>query len=351
LSDLDNAPANIATFVNEGGSLDLLQSSLKAAGLSPPGNPGLVSSDFTGDGYKDLAITLLNPSPEKVIPPGYLFIYQCQTNRFELVHTTPDQADWSAPLIEAQEDFDKDGSVDLLIRRQSCGAHTCFDKLQVLIWNGREFENRLEGSSEDMPSPDLEIRRHPMEIVVTAQGINSVGAGPFRPYERHWEWDEHSNTFIPSPDVLLPSNYRVHVLHDADKAAQEGNYFLALDLYRRVIMDETLHDWVDPPNERLVLDAYALFKQMLILIAAEDFQSAEAVLTEMRKEISPDSRASSYLELAELTWDESQSQNLVALCKTIRSFAANHEAEVLSPLYFGYANPSYGPEDICPWED
>jgi hypothetical protein len=60
-----------------------------------------------------------------------------------------------------------------------------------------------------------------------------------------------------SEDVSGPSYYRIHLLHDADSAARNGEFDQALIDYGRVMYDPTLVDLQNYEHEKAVLSAYA----------------------------------------------------------------------------------------------
>jgi hypothetical protein len=337
-------------YLNQGGSLEALQEHLSAASRLPPGTPGLLPLDFDADGMGDLVVVILSPSPQMVIPPGELFALRCAERAYQLVTHLASDEFRSAPLIHAAEDLTGDGAADILLGMQFCGAHTCFQSLQALVWNGQALENRLQGSAEDLPTPSVRLERNPPRIVVTAHGINSIGAGPFRPLERAWSWDPAQAAFIPSEDRLLDSPYRIHKLHDADRALRAARYEEALLDYLMVRDDPQLRDWTDPPRESAALGAFADYRRILTLLAMGKAQEAQSALQDMRQRVAAGSPGAPYLALAEQLWGAyAQENTLQGACAQVRAFAEEAPEAYLNPLYFGYANPSYEIQDLCPW--
>jgi hypothetical protein len=235
---------------------------------------------------------------------------------------------------------------------ENCGAHTCFTSIEVLTWTGASFENRLQGSSEDLPSPLIEITKNPTEIVVTGEGVGSVGAGPNRSVERHWLWDEDLQSFIPLEDIRLPSSFRIHVLHDADQALLLGDVEAAIKGYTQVREDDLLLEWVDPERERTNLAAYAGFKLILAHILENDLIAAESALEDLQFQYPDGEAGAAFRAMAESFWDEYLlTKEVDASCMTAQAFAEESSANILDVLYFGYANPAYSAEDLCPVVD
>jgi hypothetical protein len=42
-------------------------------------------------------------------------------------------------------------------------------------------------------------------------------------------------------------------------------------------------------------------------------------------------------------------EDLAAGCTAAQVYAASHQGDVLGPLYYGYANPTYTEADLCPF--
>ncbi|OGO18748.1 MAG: hypothetical protein A2Z14_09705 [Chloroflexi bacterium RBG_16_48_8] len=351
-SSVEELPAEILQYLNAGGNLVSLLSSLEESGTVPIDSPGLVEKDFTGDGFYDIALTLIDPEPEFILTQGTLILNQCQGDHYEMAFQSPELMDWGVPTLFSSDDLNGDSISDLLVGRQSCGAHTCFIRLEALIWNGETLENRLQGTSDDMPGPTIEVYSDTNEILVTAEGIGSVGAGPFRRFIRRWTWDTEAGAFLSSPDTFLPSNYRIHVLHDADQAAQDRNYDRAIELYTLVIEDDELLDYIDPPTERAQLGAYASFRLMLVYLLLEEFEAAEAAHASIMATYPADNPASDFAQMADAFWTEYQSSSdLGSACLAAQTYAISHQETIIDKLYYGYANPSYEAADICPFSE
>lgn len=210
----------------------------------------------------------------------------------------------------------------------------------------------MQGGTDDLPSPTFDVQQgeqgQTARIAITATGINSAGAGPFRPVTRIWTWDEQIDRYRPTSERLHEPEFRVHVLHDADRSAREGDLQQALQGYRRVIQDEGLRDWFDPERERAVLFAFARYRILVTEVRLGRPQAAQSVLDELRGSARAEGPAAGYLELAQTFWNEYQRSNDVSgACQAASQYAAAHSAQVLDPLYFGYANPTYAAEDMC----
>jgi hypothetical protein len=184
----------------------------------------------------------------------------------------------------------------------------------------------------------------------TGTAIGSVGAGPQRDRIRVWEYDSATGYWVFSSETLGPSDFRIHVVHDADAAMRRGEYLIAALLYQQVIEDDALKDWMDFSLERAYLSAYSYFKRIVAESFLGELEQANDLLEEMaRLYIETDQQA--YVEMSGLFVEAFLTGGEEAGCTAAHEYAALNPETVLAPLgsaTFGYANPDYEPEDICP---
>lgn len=335
-------PQAILEYLNSGGEVDTLNTDHSHA----------EAGDLTGDGMDDVIVAATAPDSEAIPPLGTLLVYNCQNEQYVLTFDlTPDSAYYGGPAIHAVQDMNADGRAEAVVSTSTCGAHTCFEQEQILAWNGTTYENRLEGATDDLPYPDVQIRDTGGGIYaleVTGTGFGSVGAGPYRTRTRTWSYDPASRHWQMSGERLEPPVYRIHALHDADAALKAGNYETAIALYQRVINDQTLLDWGDSPVEQADLGAYARFK--LIVLYTQTGQPAEA--ERYFSELKAGPAAGSWRDYTEMADTYLQGAAIAGHgCPAVRYFAETHADQILSPLSsmaFGYSNPDYTPEDVCP---
>lgn len=353
-TSFEKYPEAIQAFINSGATPEDLDKVLYEAGIE--NQPiGVASADLTGNGKMDFVVSIFNPSSENIPPSGKILIYVCENGRYLLGYEEESEKNWGAPGIRYLQDLNDDGGADLVESSPSCGASTCFEDVKVQEWNGSRFENRFEGSSTDLPFPDIRINGPGndgfYQIEIVASGFGSVGAGPQRNISRIWSYHPDDELWIPGEDILGKSNFRIHILFDAESALNQGDYTEALQLYGRVIHDTTLDDWIDPAEERSNLTAYSLFKSAIVYILQGQSDFAQTTFKQLAAEFPDDTSQHAYTLMEDAFLNAYNDNNYSTACLAAREFAAIHEEQILTPLgsqSFGYANPDYKSNDVCP---
>jgi hypothetical protein len=145
----------------------------------------------------------------------------------------------------------------------TCGANTCFDRFDVLGWNGEQFISLMSAPLQ-LPSATFRLAQRDQDpaLEIEAQGgvMGSVGAGPQRPEKQVWKWNGAQYAKISSE--LPPVEYRIHAVYEGDDAK-------ATDWYSCAIVDDALKDWhaeigYKTQTDRATLTAYARFRLLVI---------------------------------------------------------------------------------------
>jgi hypothetical protein len=349
----------ILDYLNDGGSVDALAALLVTAGHAPNGSQPVLSLDINGDAWLDLAVAYVDPfaplaSAHGVFRPalqpparGSVGLYLCQGTQYipgEPVLEAPD----ATPILHLAGDLSGDGVTDLVVGWETCGAHTCYQELDAVMAKGSTLVRAPFDPTLDLPYP--EVRFLPDgRLAVTGTGIASVGAGPFRQITRAWSWEAEQQVFVVDTEALEAPRFRIHALLDGEAAARGGDWDLALDLYHRVVMDDALLDWADPLSERANLTGYSMYRIVVAYASKGDQGDAKVAYGILQNQYPDGSLGKAYAELATAFWDAyTPAGDLEVGCRAARAFAESHRAEILDPLFFGYANPTYTPGDVCP---
>ena len=233
----------------------------------------------------------------------------------------------------------------------TCGAHTCFEELEILSWNGESFDNRLVGESADLPSPLVAVNDSDgdglFDLLVTGRGFGSVGAGPPRPITRLWSFNPDIGVWEVTGEFPGAAEFRIHVIHDADTASRNGDYATAQLLYQQALENAALQNWeIHDPAELL---AYARFKLVLLHMILGNSDAADARYQELVGSYAPSSPQFVFVEMSVLFRNGFFAGGASAGCEEVRIYIVQHSNSVLPLLDYGYGNPEYTPQDICPW--
>jgi tetratricopeptide (TPR) repeat protein len=339
----------ILSFLNAGASPDELKSALDDLGIASQPT-ALLSGDLDGDGKTDLAVSVFDPTSSSFPPASALLVYLCEPGAYRQVFD--DYRPLSSHLWYFM-DMNANGGGELVVSWAQCGVHTCFEDVQILVWDGAALVNRLEGSSSELAFPFIQMvdgdQDGVYDLEINATGPGSVGAGPPRNSLNRWSYQAGSDRWQFAGQDLLPSNFRIHVLNDADAAARAGSFQQALADYLRVILDDSLQDWVDPVRERSDLQAYARFRLVVLYWRMDQPESAEQAYQEMTQSIPANAAQFAFAEMADAFLRAARSGGLEPGCAAVEAYASAHSDQVLAPLNsFGYAAPGITAADLCP---
>ncbi|MCD6287058.1 MAG: hypothetical protein J7M39_14210, partial [Anaerolineae bacterium] len=217
----------------------------------------------------------------------------------------------------------------------------------VWSWAGSDFVNHVTGALQ-FPYPVYEI--HDGALVVVSSGVGSVGAGPQRPLTTTLSWGGDAITV--ADEVSAPPVTRYHALVDGDRAFAGGDLAAARLLYQRVLEDETLTAWgayMAPEEEHRWLRALGRWR-LLILNATEGLDAdAEAQHAALTADPQPGMPGTPVVALAERFWRSYRRDGDVdAACRY--AMDTDEALTVLDFLNgFGYANPLFEADDLCPY--
>lgn len=353
-TDFSELPTLIQSFLNSGGGLDALERSLTAIYAANPPRP-VAQADLNGDGVAETVVSVVDAQVFADPKPGALLLYNCEAGAYRLVQMEFPAAGFGAPRIVHIQDINADGLNELIVSSATCGASACFEDARILGWDGVQYRNLLEGSTAELPFPDLQItdfdRDGVFDLEAASNGIGSVGAGPQRPIIRHYAFDPTVGKWLLNFETLGASTFRVHVLHDAEAALHAGDTAVAAVLYQEVIVDDGLADWIDPGRERPVLAAYAGYKLVVIAALNGDVDAAAAALKTLTAAHPTNTGGHPYVEMATAFVQGFLAGDVADGCLAAQTYAATHVEQILLPLgpmVYGYTNPEISLLDVCP---
>lgn len=334
-------------YLSDGGNPDTLMQVLDSweAGQSLD-NKGVLRGDLTADGTPEIIISYTDPNSEFYPPDGQMAIYTCQDGRVRTLYTyTP--GEWMGLSLVGVEDLTADGMPDLAFAEVSCGANTCWYTLHIWSWNGADFTEYIGG---DFTLPYATFLIEDGQVLANSAGMGSVGAGPQRPYTETWSWNGSVVTYTTSE--LGPAVYRYHTFQDGDTALFADDYDDAYWAYLNVLNDDTLESWesfYDDKEEYRWLTALAHWRLVLLGMKLENYPDAESHYQRLQEDFPPNTPGHTVAVIAKRFWERYiEVGNIAYGCQdVVEMFETQQILEFLNS--YGYANPIYVEEDICPY--
>jgi hypothetical protein len=337
--------------LDDGGDVAALETVL-AEWEALPNAPGqVIATDLTGDGDAEIVVALQHLG-EAVAPSGDLLVFGRRSEGYVLLYQEGYDPSGLAVRLLPVLDANGDGRQDIVYTLITCGAHTCFESLEILSWEETGFFS-LMGGRLDMPHPTYVVT--PGRIDAQSGRVASVGAEPQRDYSEVWEWN--GGVFTVTQQIWAPPIYRYHALLDGDYALFSGDYATATAAYERVIGDDELQEWgvvsemVDPGVERVQLAAFARWRLVLTHLQSGDLSSARSAYDLLQAEHPDGAIGHNVAALAEVFWgtyvvDGSIIDGCTALIVAAKEDTSVHD---FFNENYGYANPRWEAVDICPF--
>jgi tetratricopeptide (TPR) repeat protein len=169
-----------------------------------------------------------------------------------------------------------------------------------------------------------------------------VGAGPQRDRTEVYDWS--GAEYALSETVYDYSNYLYFKALDANQALLAGEYERAAALYREAIDNPNLDVWMEE-SERADLAAFSRYRLIVTYLLMGEDTLAEAANEELQS-AQPDNI---YSQVSGVLWQTYQQEgDLLAACQEVNDFAELHPEAVEVLAGYGYSNPSFTAEDVCP---
>lgn len=263
-----------------------------------------------------------------------------------------------APNIAGTADLTGDGLPELVTEEVTCGAHTCFSDFRILSWRNGRLQNVVQHPEPQDPAIPQTISisfAEPSFSDYTQDGltdflvhggtIGSAGAGIMRAYTEVWSWD---GTAVTLTEVLPDwTDYRHHILYEANGRMDAGDLAEALRLYEAAINDDRLisPEFLTTPAETYAaISQFAAFRLILIDLLQGDVQRANGRLAWMQQNY-PGAPLTAAAATLLNGW--SSADGLPALCATITNMLETYENPTGGLENLGYGNPSLTAVDVC----
>ncbi len=347
LGDLppNGSAAAITRFLSAGGTVEALDAALRDD-WGVLGDSGVVRGDldFNGGGEAEVVIAYNSPSDG-----GTMLILGCVSGVYAPLY---ESVGGSIPQIVGAGDMNYDGRPELLFSSRVCSGENsddCAYRSQLLSWSAEagQFVSLLGSIVNSAQSPmtnDVD-NDQVAEIVVRLTDDGSATTGPLRTGVHIYDWN--GTNYVLSIIQLDPPQFKIQVVHEADRAFNRLDTDQAISLYTQSRSNNSLRFWLN--DEPTVLDSYTFYRLVLLYAYTEDddllatYQAALAAY--------PDPAAAPvYIEMLNAFWNGLQvTNNLNSACREVQAvITARPEAVGLLNRY-GNRSPVYTAEELCPF--
>lgn len=249
----------------------------------------------------------------------------------------------------ATQDINTDGLNDVVWSDTVCGSNICFVTVNVRSWDGMAWQDWTKGT---ITMAEATVSLNPavqpgsaMEIRLTGGEYPGDDAGPQRQRTAVWT----SNNGAPYALIgerLTPSSCLYHTILDANHAFAVERYLAKAHwLYSDAVENETLQPCGKQPNELAELRSFSVFRLALIAAYLSDPELAVAHV----QHLLADYGEQIYSDVAR-RWLAAyqQSGDPQTACKAVTLYIALSPEPVDLLADYGYANPTFSAQDVCP---
>ncbi len=330
----------------------------------------LFTGDLDGDGKLEIVATVADDwtrFPSSISGYGLVLVLKSNNNGWAgstlkqadlKPQKNPNRDEFVYPKLEKVDDLNSDKKAEIVFSELYCGASTCTTTLHVLDWASSKFTD-LTPEVPVMPSAKVSFEPGDIgtTILFSGGGFGSVGAGLQRGRTEYWRWDAASKTFKLVETKYEVSYYLFHRVIDGNLALDKANYPTAITLYSGALTDSTLKLWFNESqgtpqqiqDEKDILTAFARFRLALAYALSEDRANATQTL---QTAIAKDGKYSGWATAFSGAFQASKAPTASAAakegCVEAVKFSKQNPGLIEGLNQFGYANPTFKPEDICP---
>ncbi|WP_420644773.1 hypothetical protein [Candidatus Leptofilum sp.] len=263
------------------------------------------------------------------------------------------------PEIQQIVDLTGDGLPEVTVMKLFCGAHTCthfYDIVGAPAGAVQSLVPLAAGSASPaiaMMSSDVRFEdwsgNGRLELIQHGGFISSVGAGPYqRGYTEVWAWQPAQNQFGLIETFLDPSNYRFHLLYEANDAFAAGEYETAIAKYTEVVENPNLDDGLGLTLPESTYDPsrqFAAFRLMLTYLLLDDMDNAQVWSGWLYSNYPNGHITDGVIAFWE---DYNFNQSVSLACTAVTNILNTFPNPTGSLADLGYALPSLNAESVCP---
>jgi hypothetical protein len=335
----------IAAYLNKpGADPDGLAAWLTECGALTEKQGAVVQAAIQSPVTKDRIVALRDPATDQIAPRGLLLVFHQVAGGYRLARKA--EGAGQIALLRAG-DINADGKAEIAWTDTTCGAHTCFSTLRVEQWDGQAYRSWIVGEPTMAYAEYAIVNSVPggSGDEITAHGgmVASAGAGPQR------AWTETYVSVEGQPYQLYSLVYDqspclYHHILDANRAFgewQKKGFAAAIQAYHAAIDDQKLQACGSITDESVVLRDFARFRLVVAYVAAGKSSQSPPI----RDQISYAplvAAANAFLD------GYRSSGSIIQACRDTNFYATTHPDAWQFLADWGYANPTFSAQDLCP---
>ncbi len=337
----------IVNYLSVGGAPASLEVTLRERwGLLEGGGFLRDDIDLTGEGVPEVIIGYTDQEAT-----GTVVILGCVNGSYVVRYQGVSEGG-AAPQIVLVDDLNNNDRSDVLFVYPLCAGgdrEDCDFDNRLIAWEpsvGR-FVNLLGDvvittslpETVDMDSDDVS------ELVVYLDDDGNATTGPLRTGVQIYDWD--GTVYVLSIVNIDPPQYRIQIVHQADRYFLDSAWVQATSLYQRSLDDGELRNWRS--DEEDALRAYTLYRLLLTRAGADD-NTAEPVYQQINQLYPDPENAVIYALMGRAFWQEfGANGDPAAACEAVLALVEERPEALELINRYGTRSPTYSAEQLCPF--
>ncbi len=340
--------AEIIRFLSAGGTPVALEDALRDQ-WQILGEEGFVRADvdLTGEGLPEIIAGYTAPDEG-----GVLLIAGCVNRRYETLYTTISDT-FDPPALIFLNDMNFNRLPDVLFTTRRCDVtigDTCSLLTTLVGWQSSEFRFvsliGVEILSENPPQVvDLD-NDSVEEIAVRMDNNGDEVTGPLRTGTNFYDWN--GSEYVLSRITLDVPEFRIQVVHEADRNVLTGDYATAIALYQEALTDDALRSWF--ADNLPIEESYVRFRLLTAQAAIEAPADQVLAVYQSIAEAFPEPEQNTpFIEMAQIFFDTfTVTADIGAACAEVVNYALGNPLALELINRYGTRNPTYSAGQLCP---
>jgi hypothetical protein len=352
--------ASILTFINEGGQWDDLRLLLDEMEI----RNDVIQADMNGNGLMETAVYAVLYVED--IPDHAWWIFQCTTNQSEIIYDV--KGNWAFHSHFIADDLNNNNRSEIIQVGGFAGS-ACTLEPRVWSWQADGIvdlsPNHLElelGCAVDQRIILLDTNGDGVkEMILVGDTVGHLDRAPVRGITQTFTLQDKG--YKLESTVLAPTNLRMHVLDDAQRALDASDLTLAVLHYTRAAYEEmstieSYYLFARDIDADIYQRGFALFRLFVIQLATENNEDAHSLLAELKALYLENMPGHEFVSLAQTFFDTfRENRSLRESCERVTEYVSEYyhdytQAEPLpltSHYYWGANIASYTtPDSFCP---